>query len=257
MKHALKALVVCIATSLALSSPALAAYGKIIIKKKAIPQDAQDFGFDISRHSPSGFFLDDDDDGTLSNQKTFIVHVRNYRITEQVTLGWQLKSIECTSQNGPNNNTVDLNGRNVVIRIQPDEIVTCTFTNEKMAPTSAPVVISGKVLTANGSGVSGASVRVSDLASGKVFTGFTSTFGYYTVDGPTAGSFIDVSVSAKGRQFNSVQLNVLEDVVDLDFVESRIKSETKSRHSLSQREKTLEELNEEIIDTRIGTKDNQ
>lgn len=262
----LKSLAICIGLSLAIASPAMATYGKIIIKKKALPQDAQDFAFTISNHNPSGFFLDDDNNPTLSNQKTFVLHAGNYKVTEQITPGWRLKSIHCTSQNGSNNNTIDLNGRNVLIRLQYNEIATCTFTNEKMIPTSAPIIVSGKIMTANGSGIPNARVRVTDLSNGTVYNSLSSSFGYYSVDGPTAGAFIDVSVTAKGRTFESKQMSVVDNVSDLDFIEIRSKYDSKSRDGMintkqrgeftQQAEKTLEEINDEIIDARVGTEDN-
>lgn len=258
----LKLLAVCVGLSLAIASPAFAKYGTIIIKKQAMPHDPQDFAFSISNYSPSGFFLDDDNNPTLSNQKTIVTIEGNYTVTESITPGWKLKSIRCTSQNGNNNNTIHLNGRNVLIRLEYNETVTCTFVNETMSPTAADITVSGKVLTANGSGISKALVKVTDLASGQVYSGVTSPFGYYTVQGPQAGSFIDISVSAKARQFRSVQLNAMDNVENLDFVEIRSKSMSKiisieKNEENIRSEKTLEQINEEIFDARSDSENNK
>ncbi len=85
-------------------------------------------------------------------------------------------------------------------------------------PTAANASVSGRVLTANGSGIRNAVVTLVD-ASGTVRTARTSTFGYYRFDGVEVGGSYAVNVVARRFSFaNPTQIIAVDDnVADLNF----------------------------------------
>jgi hypothetical protein len=95
----------------------------LIIIKDAIPDDPQDFEFilqSLDGNFSENFFLDDDQDGTLPNQKTFTLAAGTYSIEERLPLGWDLTSATCSDGS-------DISA----INLSPGKTVTCTFTNTK------------------------------------------------------------------------------------------------------------------------------
>jgi hypothetical protein len=104
--------------------------GTITIVKDATPDDAQDFSF--SGNSPlNSFSLDDDADGTLPNQESFIVPVGSYSVQEIDVSGWDLTAITCVTDDAGDTSSVDLSNNLVTIDVDADEDITCTFTNTK------------------------------------------------------------------------------------------------------------------------------
>jgi plastocyanin len=106
--------------------------GSITVVKDAQPNSAQDFAFTAGGGlSPAGFNLDDDGDGTLSNQQIFSnVPAGVYSVTEgSDPAGWQLTDITCAGGGG---NTTDT-GRTATIGLDPGETIACTFTNTQEA----------------------------------------------------------------------------------------------------------------------------
>lgn len=85
-------------------------------------------------------------------------------------------------------------------------------------PTASNAFVEGRVLTASGSGVPGAIVRMVDQ-SGTVRTATTSAFGYYRFEDVQVGVTYVMTASGKGRTFNSRVISVNEDITDQDFVE--------------------------------------
>ncbi len=111
--------VVCIITNTALSS--------ITIVKDAKPNSSQDFSFTASGTGVSNFILDDDDNATLSNTKTFTSLVAgSYVFTEAVVSGWDFKDIVCNE-----GASVQKTGASVTVTLGAGQNVTCTFTNLK------------------------------------------------------------------------------------------------------------------------------
>jgi Tol biopolymer transport system component/agmatine/peptidylarginine deiminase len=97
--------------------------GQVVVVEDSLPNDAQDFSFTAGGGlSPTGFQLDDDADGTLSNTRTFasLVPGSGYSLAETVPGGWDLTSATC-SDGSPIAN----------IDVAAGETVTCTFTNRK------------------------------------------------------------------------------------------------------------------------------
>ena len=108
--------------------------GTIVIKKDAIPDDAQDFNFSQGSGTPltpSTFPLDDDGDATLSNTKTYeLVRPGTYTFLEGANPpGWNLSGISCID--ATSNSTGDVPSRTATINLARNETVTCTFTNTK------------------------------------------------------------------------------------------------------------------------------
>ncbi|MFZ1701483.1 MAG: Calx-beta domain-containing protein [Pyrinomonadaceae bacterium] len=96
-----------------------------------------------------------------------------------------------------------------------------TFTNENglvsKCPTAAGVMVSGRVTTASGSGLRGASVIITD-GNGVQRTATTSTFGYYQFDDIAAGETYVIGVTSRRYRFAPRTLQVLDTMADVDFV---------------------------------------
>ena len=113
--------------------------GTITIVKDASPNDPQDFAFTSNQASIPGFSLDDDSDGTLSNQKvlTFLTP-GSYSFTETAVSGWNLTSVVCTPATGTSFNAAS---GALTINLTAGADVTCVFTNTKAAPTTGTITI--------------------------------------------------------------------------------------------------------------------
>ncbi|MBX3296695.1 MAG: carboxypeptidase regulatory-like domain-containing protein [Acidobacteria bacterium] len=87
-------------------------------------------------------------------------------------------------------------------------------------PSSAPVAISGRALTAEGTGIAGTRITVVDLGSGESHSAITNPFGYYTIEGLVAESTYMVSASHKRHSFvnNQRTITINEDLAGVDFV---------------------------------------
>jgi hypothetical protein len=97
--------------------------GRIVVVKNATPDDPQDFAFTAGGGlSPSSFSLDDDNDGTLSNTRTFndVVPAGGYSLAESVPSGWDQTAATCDDGSPISN-----------INVAAGETVTCTFANRK------------------------------------------------------------------------------------------------------------------------------
>lgn len=84
------------------------------------------------------------------------------------------------------------------------------------APTAAGVSVSGRVLTADGTGLSHAVVTIADTNGGSR-TMQTSSFGYYRFDDVQAGETYTISVASKRYQFTSRLITVTDDLTDVDI----------------------------------------
>ena len=88
-----------------------------------------------------------------------------------------------------------------------------------IAPTAAPVTVSGRVATSAGNGISGARVSLID-SEGTTRTAITGPFGYYAIEGVTAGQTCVIEIAAKRYRFEPRAVNVDDDIADLDFTPS-------------------------------------
>lgn len=93
------------------------------------------------------------------------------------------------------------------------------WTPDDFAPTAATAMISGRVTTADGSGIRNALVTVT-LASGETRSAVTGSLGRYAVTDVPVGDFCVIEVRSKRFTFQSptVVREIFEDVRDLDFV---------------------------------------
>lgn len=119
--------------------------GSITIIKDVVPNGAQDFAFTTTGTGLSNFSLDDDSDATLSNSTTFTgLASGSYSVTETGVSGYDLTSIVCTDPT--TDSTVNLGTGTASIELDPNENITCTFTN-----TARGTIIVEKQTTPDGS----------------------------------------------------------------------------------------------------------
>ena len=85
-------------------------------------------------------------------------------------------------------------------------------------PTAANAPVSGRVTTADGSGIRNVRVSLTDQ-SGNVRSALTNAFGYYRFEGIEAGQTVVISIAAKRYVFaNSTRIvTVQEELADIDF----------------------------------------
>ena len=83
--------------------------------------------------------------------------------------------------------------------------------------TAANVSVSGRVFSALGSGVSRATVSVTD-SQGNTRTTLTNPFGYYRFDDLASGQTYVFAVRAKGYNFQPQIVMVTDELTDLDFI---------------------------------------
>jgi len=123
-----------------LSSEAVIFPAKLTITKDAVPDDPTDFGYTTTGPTLSGFSLDDDADGTLSNTKSFDLTTFGAANTRTVTEAdpspaFLLTGLTCTEDPGglpqTDNSSTNLGTRTATIIAEEGEIIACTFTNAR------------------------------------------------------------------------------------------------------------------------------
>jgi hypothetical protein len=85
-----------------------------------------------------------------------------------------------------------------------------------LAPTAANVSVSGRVLTANGSGLRNARVILT-RSTGESLSAITSAFGFFRFSDVPSGEVVIISVVSKRYTFAPQILNLLEDIEGLNF----------------------------------------
>jgi hypothetical protein len=80
----------------------------------------------------------------------------------------------------------------------------------------ARVSVSGRLLTADGSGVPKANVQMT-LANGSTLTTVSNSFGYYRFDGIEADQSVTVSVNSKRFSFTPQMVLLSDNIADLNF----------------------------------------
>jgi hypothetical protein len=88
-----------------------------------------------------------------------------------------------------------------------------------LAPTAAPVTISGRITTARDRGIRNVRVTLT-YPSGEMRVAFTGSFGYYAFHEVPAGSSYIITAEAKHYTFaqSSVHVNAFDDITGVDFV---------------------------------------
>ena len=105
--------------------------GSITIIKQADPADGTDFGFTTQGAGLSAFSLDDDENGTLSDTRTFLSldPSSGYQVAESALAGWDLDKVECNTTGSGTSATPAGNG--VAMTLGTGGSITCTFFNDK------------------------------------------------------------------------------------------------------------------------------
>ncbi|MGH2705533.1 MAG: MSCRAMM family protein [Actinomycetota bacterium] len=157
--------------------------GSITIVKDAVPDAAQDFAYTITGSGLSSFSLDDDNDATLANSRTFSGLLPGaYSVTETAVGGWDLTGLTCDD-----GSTVILANARASIDLAAGEQVTCTFTNTNrgtiiIRKDAIPNSAQDFAYTTTGTGLSGFSLdddAEATLPNSKTFSGLAP--GAYTV----------------------------------------------------------------------------
>jgi len=104
--------------------------GTITIIKDAQPNDAQDFGYDVSGFDgPIHFELDDDANGTLLNMQSFEnVPPGDYSVTEGAVVGWDLTDLDCVVIGG---SSAQIDGATANLTMAAGGSITCTYVNSR------------------------------------------------------------------------------------------------------------------------------
>ena len=134
--------------------------------------------------------------------------------------GFQLLDIVCTGGTTSialNNQT---NGGTATITVQPGDSVVCTFKNGQGGTTAAGAVISGRILTERGRGISRVTVTVLDTNTLESRSVRTNAFGYFNMQEMPVGDFYIISVSSKGYWFvnNNQGLTLTENLTNLQII---------------------------------------
>ncbi len=170
----------------------------VTIKKDAVPDDPQDFSFTTAGSDLSDFSLDDDNDNTLPDSKTFTVSSFGQKtITEDTTDGWSLTGLECSEGT--------TSGAKATLDVDPGDAITCTYTNEKDATVTVtkdavPDDPQDFSFTTSGSGLGNFSLdddNDSTLSNSKTFTVPAADFGQKTIteDGENGWSMTNLECS--------------------------------------------------------------
>lgn len=211
-----------------------------IIKEVATPSGTatQMFAFTETNLGTGGFSLQDQnvvgpDRKTVNNLYKFSnVPGNTITVTETVTLGWTLLEVTCVETAGgglPGNplpNQQNSSGSIVTgaatINLEQGETVVCTFRNGRLTPSAGEASVSGRVATSVGRGISGATIKVWNVTTGKIEYARTNVFGYFVVDDLPAADFYFISVSHKRYLFDNAQrsFTLNDNVAGLDFVAS-------------------------------------
>jgi hypothetical protein len=85
-----------------------------------------------------------------------------------------------------------------------------------LAPTAAPVSISGRVLTPTGAGLFNAVLYLQNQ-DGEILVTRSGSFGYYMFDGIEAGQTVFISVESKRYMYAPRTIRLADVVNDLDF----------------------------------------
>jgi hypothetical protein len=86
-----------------------------------------------------------------------------------------------------------------------------------LAPTAAPVNVSGRVTTAGGHAIRGAVVTITD-DNGNSQSTITSSFGYYQFGNVAAGKTYVLSASAKRYNFSPRTLRLFDSLAEVNFI---------------------------------------
>ena len=143
-------------------------------------------------------------------------------VTESALNGWTLADIACSETGGIANTTVNFGQRKANIIAEPGESITCIFKNTQLAPSAAHASVLGRAVTADGMGISGAVLTLTNINSGEVSTARSNMFGYYSFEDLEVGAFYVVTIQHKRYFFSqdTRSFTLVDDLTSLDFVET-------------------------------------
>ncbi len=216
-------------------SPTPASPGQITIRKRGNGNNGSQasltaFTFNATNLAVSSFVL-----YTGAPEDTFVdSNVSSYgsanmvQVTESEISGWVLQSIECVETAGttPNlhNTTIDLANRKANILVEPGEQISCTFTSQELAPTSAGASVSGRVVDISGHGVRGVTVAIVNATNGSTWSAKTNSFGHYSFEDTPVMNVYIVHVETS-RRYSIVDgmrsFTLFEDLLLTNFVIDR------------------------------------
>ncbi len=165
--------------------------------------DSGAFSYSVTAGSlPPGLYLSNSlsvnsESGRLSAKKSLAPAAGAYSITGTPTMGG-IFDYTITATNGT------------------DSVSTDYTTTIQAAPTSAPIEISGRVLSGNNRGISNAQVTLTDQY-GQTQTARTTTFGYFRFTDVQAGADYVIGVSAKQYSFAPQIITPQDNMTDLIF----------------------------------------
>jgi subtilisin family serine protease len=146
-------------------------------------------------------------------------------VTEASMTGYRLVAIDCvevsTGLPTVQNTTVDLANRKAIITAEPGESITCTFTSNQLAPTSATADVTGRVVTAFGRGIGGVMLAMTNMQTGQTTYASTSSFGYYGFTGVATGQTYVVTVMRAKRyhiEEGTRLITVFDNLTGIDFI---------------------------------------
>lgn len=210
-----------------LSADAVIPSGAVFVVKQVVTLDGTGnavFAFPFSatpNFGPTAFSLIDDNagPGIATQQSQTITNfgpANTITVTEGLgPVGWTLSNVNCV-ESGIADSTQNSIGPASII-VQLGEVVTCTFTNTQLIPSAAHVVVSGRILTSNGVGITRARVIMTD-SEGNVRTAITNTFGYYRFDEVEIGQTYIFNVASRQYQFSPRVVSLNDELAGLDFI---------------------------------------
>lgn len=141
-------------------------------------------------------------------------------VTENAVAGWTLQDIVCTG----GTTSFNLGSRTATITVVGGAVasIQCTFVNGELGTTAAPADITGRVATSYGTGIRGASMKLTNLSTGEVRYATTNNFGYYNFSGAMTDEVYMLSVASKRYTFpsSSMTFTLRDNVAGMDFIAS-------------------------------------
>jgi len=203
--------------------------GTVIIRKQAIRRTESNlnpqFPYAAQNFVTSSFVLQPNNQISDPSVSAF-GNPNMITVTEDPVSGWVLTGITCveTAGNGQTNivnSTVDLANRKANIIVEPGEQVDCTFTSQELAPSASFAYVTGRVVSADGRGISRASLTLLDTETGQLHTATTNSFGFYRFDGVEVSHLYNLQLLPSARlgiSGDSRTFTLLEDLAGVDFV---------------------------------------
>jgi hypothetical protein len=192
--------------------------GTIVMRKDAVPDDPQDFTFQISgpNGAGGGQLVDDDPVSTnLPNEFRIRLKTGAYTLAENAVSGWTLAGISCDDPGS----TPNVQNRSASVDLDADETITCTFTNTKDGVGTTPLNVTIEQATGQADPTSDNPINFSVVFSEPV-TGFIGsdvnlsastapgTLTAVVTGGPTAYNVAVSGMTGNGTVVASLPANV-------------------------------------------------